>query len=93
MRFSDRLLSNARGFVIFKYCCKEKVIEHIQRNFLVQCYCDTMDGRPRKDIGVVTKPEDLPVGSVTFNEIGDSSSGQYFVAPLKCSRQEFGKPF
>nr|XP_011437301.2 uncharacterized protein LOC105335200 isoform X1 [Crassostrea gigas] len=54
------------------------------------CNCDTMDGRPRKDIGVVTKPEDLPVGSVTFNEIGDSSSGQYFVAPLKCSRQEFG---
>lgn len=35
MRFSDRLLSNARGFVIFKYCCKEQIIEHIERNFLM----------------------------------------------------------
>ena len=56
-----------------------------------QCNCDIVDGRPRKDIGVVTEPKDLPIGSVTFNDIGESSAGEYFVAPLKCGRQEFGK--
>ena len=40
---------------------------------------------------MVTEPKDLPIGSVTFNDIGESSTGEYFVAPLKCGRQEFGK--
>lgn len=86
MRFFDRLLLNVRGFVIFKYCCKEKIIEYIEKFFLMQCNCDIMDGRFRKDIGVVIKLEDFFVGFVIFNEIGDSSSGQYFVVFFKCSR-------
>ena len=56
----------------------------------VNCNCDIADGKARRDFGWITNRADLPVGSVTFNEIGGSSQGMYSVGWLGCSQAQFG---
>ncbi|KAL4228481.1 hypothetical protein ACF0H5_011528 [Mactra antiquata] len=56
------------------------------------CNCDVKDGKTRKDFGKVVDKADLPIGTITLEEIGGISSGRYLVGPLKCSQIEFGIP-
>ncbi|KAH3692470.1 hypothetical protein DPMN_194311, partial [Dreissena polymorpha] len=54
------------------------------------CNCDVMDGVTRKDFGKVINKSDLPIGSVTFLDIGGTSIGKYSVGPVMCAHKEFG---
>jgi len=50
-----------------------------------------MDGVRRKDFGVEYNKDKLPIGSVTFLDVGGSSQGDVIVGPLKCGEKPFGR--
>lgn len=55
------------------------------------CNCDIVDGNTRKDMGLITVKENLPVGSLTFNAIGGDKKGRYVVGWVQCAPEHFGK--
>lgn len=57
----------------------------------VQCNCDIQDGKQRKDFGTIINKDELPVGSVTLNDIGGDSQGTLSVGALRCGQRQFGK--
>ncbi|KAK3577967.1 hypothetical protein CHS0354_020807 [Potamilus streckersoni] len=54
------------------------------------CNCDIADGVERTDFGVITNKADLPIGSVTFLEVGSGRTSMYYAGPLRCAKKEFG---
>ncbi|XP_064597834.1 LOW QUALITY PROTEIN: uncharacterized protein LOC135464334 [Liolophura sinensis] len=58
----------------------------------VQCNCDIQDGKQRKDFGTIINKDELPVGSVTLNDIDAESKGTLSVGALRCGQKQFGIP-
>lgn len=57
------------------------------------CNCDIQDNATRSDFGYVLNKTDLPIGSLTFSDVGPGIFGSYLVGPLMCSQKEFGNPY
>ncbi|CAD5119519.1 DgyrCDS8121 [Dimorphilus gyrociliatus] len=56
----------------------------------VKCNCDIVDGEWRKDLGVITNKEDLPLGNLNVKDIGTDKNIRYTVSRLMCSTNQFG---
>ncbi|RDD42651.1 Fibrillin-1 [Trichoplax sp. H2] len=57
------------------------------------CDCDLEDGKRRRDGGLITDKDNLPVKIVRFNSMVKSNSAANFtLGSLKCSSRQFGIP-
>ena len=55
------------------------------------CNCDTMDGQPSHDFGVILDKAHLPVGSLHLKDIGTGKQANYSIGALQCAPEQFGK--
>ena len=57
----------------------------------VACNCDITDGVVRRDFGSVIHKEDLPLTSISVNDVGTGKVANYSIGRLQCAPTQFGR--
>ena len=55
------------------------------------CHCDIRDNKTRHDLGQIILKADLPVVGLYLPDIGSGSTVSYWIGPLRCGEEQFGK--